>query len=313
MKREKIYAILMVAIMALASGCGNTEDADKAGTSTAESSASEIAESGNSDATDRKTVESESSSTDAKDIDSMIVEKDDSELDMKAYHYSMEDRTFCDDGEDVFGAVFFDESNLTNYVTTGKVPIYAQNGIRIGYANEDVDIIVMGTYGDWCRFYLDKDMRYARLSDIEANAITMDERDAIVEEANKQAETSVKAETPVDITSVEPPVVDNTDTPVAPEPVEEPTTSDKYTPEEAMAVYRSLMEAGGITWNPALKDGGSWGTGFMYFDKGYPEWAASSSLESFAIGNHGGASWTEFYFEVTGSDEECVYYTMWAE
>ena len=44
MKREKIYAILMVAIMALASGCGNTEDADKAGTSTAESSASEIAE-----------------------------------------------------------------------------------------------------------------------------------------------------------------------------------------------------------------------------------------------------------------------------
>ena len=156
-------------------------------------------------------------------------------------------------------------------------------------------------------------MRYARLSDIEANAITMDERDAIVEEANKQAETSVKAETPVDITSVESPVVDNTDTPVAPEPVEEPTTSDKYTPEEAMAVYRSLMEAGGITWNPALKDGGSWGTGFMYFDKGYPEWAASSSLESFAIGNHGGASWTEFYFEVTGSDEECVYYTMWAE
>ena len=311
MKREKIYAILMVAIMALASGCGNTEDADKAGTSTAESSASEIAESGNSDATDRKTVESESSSTDAKDIDSMIVEKDDSELDMKAYHYSIEDRTFCDDGEDVFGSVFFDESNLTNYVTTGKVPIYAQNGIRIGYANEDVDIIVMGTYGDWCRFYLDKDMRYARLSDIEANAITMDERDAIVEEANKQAETSVKAETPVDITSVEPPVVDNTDTPVAPEPVEEPTTSDKYTPEEAMAIFRAGMEAGGMTWNPALKDGGSWGTGFMYFDKGYPEWAAETNLESAAIGGHGGNSWTEFYFEVTGSDDECVYYTMW--
>lgn len=311
MKREKIYAILMVAIMALASGCGNTEDADKAGTSTAESSASEIAESGNSDATDRKTVESESSSTDAKDIDSMIVEKDDSELDMKAYHYSIEDRTFCDDGEGVFGSVFFDESNLTNYVTTGKVPIYAQNGVRIGYANEDVDIIVMGTYGDWCRFYLDKDMRYARLSDIEANAITMDERDAMVEEANKQEETSVKAETPVDITSVEPPVVDNTDTPVAPEPVEQPTTSDKYTPEEAMAIFRAGMEAGGMTWNPALKDGGSWGTGFMYFDKGYPEWAAETNLESAAIGGHGGNSWTEFYFEVTGSDEECVYVTEW--
>jgi hypothetical protein len=312
MKRMKIWAIIMVAIMVL-TACGNTKEVNNIDTETKESNISEDINSNKTEAVSEKTVESEIALEDTTDVNSMITERDDSELNLKSYHYSMEDRTVCDEGEDVFSSVMFDESNSTNYVTTGKVPIYAQNGIRIGYANEDVDIIVMGTYGDWCRFYLDKDMRYARLSDIEANAITMDERDAIVEEANKQAETSVKAETPVDITSVEPPVVDNTDTPVAPEPVEEPTTSDKYTPEEAMAVYRSLMEAGGITWNPALKDGGSWGTGFMYFDKGYPEWAASSSLESFAIGNHGGASWTEFYFEVTGSDEECVYYTMWAE
>ena len=312
MKRMKILATFMVAIMVL-TACGNTKEVNNIDTETKESNISEDINSNKTEAVSEKTVESEIALEDTTDVNSMITERDDSELNLKSYHYSMEDRTVCDEGEDVFSSVMFDESNSTNYVTTGKVPIYAQNGIRIGYANEDVDIIVMGTYGDWCRFYLDKDMRYARLSDIEANAITMDERDAIVEEANKQAETSVKAETPVDITSVEPPVVDNTDTPVAPEPVEEPTTSDKYTPEEAMAVYRSLMEAGGITWNPALKDGGSWGTGFMYFDKGYPEWAASSSLESFAIGNHGGASWTEFYFEVTGSDEECVYYTMWAE
>ena len=312
MNRMKIWAIIMVAIMVL-TACGNTKEVNNIDTETKESNISEDINSNKTEAVSEKTVESEIALEDTTDVNSMITERDDSELNLKSYHYSMEDRTVCDEGEDVFSSVMFDESNSTNYVTTGKVPIYAQNGIRIGYANEDVDIIVMGTYGDWCRFYLDKDMRYARLSDIEANAITMDERDAIVEEANKQAETSVKAETPVDITSVEPPVVDNTDTPVAPEPVEEPTTSDKYTPEEAMAVYRSLMEAGGITWNPALKDGGSWGTGFMYFDKGYPEWAASSSLESFAIGNHGGASWTEFYFEVTGSDEECVYYTMWAE
>ena len=312
MKRMKILATIMVAIMVL-TACGNTKEVNNIDTETKESNISEDINSNKTEAVSEKTVESEIALEDTTDVNSMITERDDSELNLKSYHYSMEDRTVCDEGEDVFSSVMFDESNSTNYVTTGKVPIYAQNGIRIGYANEDVDIIVMGTYGDWCRFYLDKDMRYARLSDIEANAITMDERDAIVEEANKQAETSVKAETPVDITSVEPPVVDNTDTPVAPEPVEEPTTSDKYTPEEAMAVYRSLMEAGGITWNPALKDGGSWGTGFMYFDKGYPEWAASSSLESFAIGNHGGASWTEFYFEVTGSDEECVYYTMWAE
>ncbi len=310
MKRMKIWAIIMVAIMVL-TACGNTKEVNNIDTETKESNISEDINSNKTEAVSEKTVESEIALEDTTDVNSMITERDDSELNLKSYHYSMEDRTVCDEGEDVFSSVMFDESNSTNYVTTGKVPIYAQNGIRIGYANEDVDIIVMGTYGDWCRFYLDKDMRYARLSDIEANAITMDERDAIVEEANKQAETSVKAETPVDITSVEPPVVDNTDTPVAPEPVEEPTTSDKYTPEEAMAVYRSLMEAGGMTWNPALKDGGSWGTGFMYFDKGYPEWAAETNLESAAIGGHGGNSWTEFYFEVTGSDDECVYYTMW--
>ncbi len=310
MKRMKIWAIIMVAIMVL-TACGNTKEVNNIDTETKESNISEDINSNKTEAVSEKTVESEIALEDTTDVNSMITERDDSELNLKSYHYSMEDRTVCDEGEDVFSSVMFDESNSTNYVTTGKVPIYAQNGIRIGYANEDVDIIVMGTYGDWCRFYLDKDMRYARLSDIEANAITMDERDAIVEEANKQAETSVKAETPVDITSVEPPVVDNTDTPVAPEPVEEPTTSDKYTPEEAMAIFRAGMEAGGMTWNPALKDGGSWGTGFMYFDKGYPEWAAETNLESAAIGGHGGNSWTEFYFEVTGSDDECVYYTMW--
>lgn len=308
MKRERIYAILMVAIMALASGCGNTEDTDKAETTMTESNTSETVESANSDVADMETAKPESSTTEARDLDNMIVEKDDSELDMKTYYYSMEDRTFCDDGEDVFGSVFFDESNLTNYVTTGKVPIYAQNGVRIGYANEDVDIIVMGTYGDWCRFYLDKDQRYARISDIEANSITMDERGtiAMTEEASKQEQASGRTETPVETVPSEQPVQV---APVETEPVE----SDKYTPEEAMAAYRSLMEAGGITWNPALKDGGSWGTGFMYLDKGYPESAAESSLQSFAMGDSVGNPWTEFYFEVTGSDEECVYYTMWAE
>ncbi len=87
--------------------------------------------------------------------------------------------------------------------------------------------------------------------------------------------------------------------------------SDKYTPEEAVAVYRSLMEAGGITWNPALKDVSSWGTGWIYLDKGQPEWCAETSLESYAMGDSVGNSWTQFYFEVTGSDENCVYVTEW--
>ena len=96
------------------------------------------------------------------------------------------------------------------------------------------------------------------------------------------------------------------------EPVEAPA-SNKYTPDEAIAVFRAGMEAGGMSWNPEIKDVVSWGTGFLYLDKGYPEWAAETNLESAAIGGHGGNSWTEYYLEVTGSDEECVYYTIWSD
>ncbi len=300
MKMKRIYAILTIVIIVLATGCGNN-------VSMVEKNGGETAETGNSDVADKETVAPESSSTEVKDLDSMITEKDDSELDLKAYYYSMEDRSFCNDGEDVFSSVFFESADSLGYITTGKVPIYAQNGVRIGYTNEDVDILVMGTYGDWCSFYLDQDRRYARLSDIEANSITIEERDAMAEEANKQEQDSMKTEPPVENVPDEQFVQD---TPVESEHVETPA-SDKYTPDEAIAVYRSLMESGGITWNPALKDVSRWGTGWIELQKGMPEWCAETNLESFAIGSHGGNSWTQFYFEVTGSDEDSVYITEW--
>lgn len=308
MKRKRIYAILMVVVMVFAAGCGNTEDANKVETAMTESNTSETVENGNSDATDRKTVESESSAFESDDIDSKITEKDDSELDLKDYYYSMEDRTVCNSDENIFGSVIYNGTDFTGYVTTSKVPIYAKNGVKMGYVKEGVDIIILGEYGGWCQFDLDGENKYARLSDIEENSITMDERDAIAmaEEANKQEQASAKTETPVETVPSEQPVQV---APVETESVE----SEKYTPDEAIAVFRAGMEAGGMSWNPEIKDVVSWGTGFLYLDKGYPEWAAETNLESAAIGGHGGNSWTEYYLEVTGSDEECVYYTIWSD
>ena len=221
----------------------------------------------------------------------------------------MEDKTVCNEGEDVFGSVSFQSTSSNNYVTTSKVPIYAKNGVKLGYTKENVVIIVLGIYDDWCYFDLNGENKYARLSDIEANSITVEERDAKTEEeTKKQEESSVKTETPVENIPVEQPGVE---TPPEPdEPVEAPA-SNKYTPDEAIAVYRSLMEAGGITWNPGLKDVTSWGTGWIDLDKGYAEWVAETNLESFSIGNLGGDSWTEYYLEVTGSDENSVYFTEW--
>ena len=97
--------------------------------------------------------------------------------------------------------------------------------------------------------------------------------------------------------------------PVAETPV--PVQSNKYTPEEAIAVYRSAMEAGGMTWDPSIKDVTSWGTGWIYLEKGQPEWCASTNLESAAMGDSAGRSWTKYYLEVTGSDENAVYVTEW--
>lgn len=295
----------MVVIMTL-SGCGNTKEENNINTTMTESSISENVEDDTS-TTGVEDIACESASPEKNDIDSKITEKDDSELDLKSYYYSIEDKTVCNEGEDVFGAVSFQSTSSNNYVTTSKVPIYAKNGVKLGYTKEDVVIIVLGIYGDWCYFDLNGENKYARLSDIENNSITIEERDAKAEEGtNKQEESSVKTETPVENNPVESPVVETPPEPEAP-------ASNKYTPDEAIAVFRAEMEAGGMSWNPSIKDVVSWGTGFLYLDKGYAEWAAETNLESAAIGGHGGNSWTEYYLEVTGSDEECVYYTIWSD
>ena len=309
MKRKYFWVILMTMVMLLIGGCGkNTEDVN--GMDTTEENVNETAKNASADIADTETVEPESEIPVLDNIDSRITEKDDSELELKAYYYTFEDKTVCEGGEDVFGSVSFESTNANNYVSTGKVPIYAQNGVRMGYTKENVDIIVNGIYNGWCYFDLNGENKYARLSDIEANSITIAERDAKAEEeASKQEETSIKTEIPVteNISSEQP--IQNT--PVVNEVTEVPE-SNKYTPDEAIAVYRSLMEAGGITWDPSIKDVTSWGTGWLNLEKGQPEWAASTDLESFAIGGHGGNSWTKYYMEVTGSDDEAVYYTQWS-
>jgi hypothetical protein len=89
-------------------------------------------------------------------------------------------------------------------------------------------------------------------------------------------------------------------------------SNDKYTPEEAAAVYRSILESNGMTWDPSIKDWASWGTGFMYLKKGEPEASAQRSLEGYAYGDGQGNSSTRYYFEITSSDENKVYVKEWS-
>lgn len=308
--KKKFWAIFMITVMVVVGGCGNQVETNKTTEGVIVNGDTEAVEADDSETTAEDIAEAVPMDA-IQEFDSVITEKDDSELHLKNYHDYLEDKTLCTD-EDVFSNGAFESVEDVYFQTTKKVPMYASNGVRTGYIDEDVGFSVIATCGDWCYFYIGMDnaKRYARLSEIEENSMTLEEVDAMRAEAEVQAKVDAEAEKqqtqtkPVEDTSLQniPPVT---------EPVETPAESNKYTPEEAISIYRSIMEGGGITWDPSLKGVTSWGTGFFYLDKGYPEWAGETSLESFAIGNHGGDSWTCYYLEVTGSDDECVYFTSW--
>lgn len=309
MKRKSFLAILMVLVMVLG-GCGNEHTKETTNTDT--ESSSEVV---NEETTEESVPVREDEvmvDSDTTDIDSLITEKTDEELDLKQFLYSYEDRTMDKEGERVFNTDLF--TNPENFVTTDKLDIYNVNGIRVGYVLKNVELNTFGEHDGWYYFYLDGKQRFSRTEDIEANCKTQEQIDAEV--AAQEAESNANSNTgnaqssvPVEQETVETPA----EQPVADTPVTEPQTSNKYTPDEAIAVYRAAMEAGGMTWDPSLKDGGSWGTGWIYLEKGQPEWAASSNLESAAMGDSVGNPWTHFYLEVTGSDENAVYITEWAD
>lgn len=314
MKRKKLLAVVMIAVM-MSGGCGN-KNAEEAITDTnvVNSSVSEeeqIKENETEETQSFTSVKEEIlAKAETTDIDSLIVEKTDDELDLKQYLFSYEDRTMDKNtAEQLFYLDWFMDdsaSDAESFITTDKVDLYNINGIRVGYTLKDAWLETFGECNGWYFFYLDGNQRFARVEDVKANSITREQAKA-EEEANKQEEPTVMRETPV-----EQPVVE---TPPASEPIEQPVEtpaeSDRYTPEEAIAVYRSLMEAGGMVWSPEIKDVTSWGTGWIYLEKGQPEYTAESNLESAAIGGHGGNSWTKYYLEVTGFDDECVYITEW--
>ena len=210
------------------------------------------------------------------------------------------------------------------YKLVESVSIYDTDNTLAGYTKEDIRIQVITSNDIWsyCDFG-DETSGYLVKTEELMNAISDKDKERLL--AASATPTPAPTPSPTkapEIPKVETPKEENTptvsepvvDIPVVAPPVEEQPVvveNDKYTPEEAIAVYRSIMESNGITWDPALKDGGSWGTGWIYLTKGQPEWAAATDLESCAMGDTCGNQWTLYYLEVTGSDEDAVYVTSW--
>ncbi len=310
MKRRNLLAIMLMVTMGMA-GCGEaaTADTKEAGQTAAESVSKEAENTAN--AAESNASDGKSDFVTAEEIDSLITEKDKEELDLKEYFYSYEDRNVEKEGEPVFYLANFEMTGDYFYLTD-SVDIYAYNGICIGYTKPDIEITPIGRCDNWYYFDLRGNTRFAKVSDVEAAGFAGSKQDYLASIASKEEAPSTQTQVPNNVPS-EPVEVQ----PEAPAPVQEvpaepaASESDKYSPEEAIAVYRSLMEEGGITWNPSLKDVTSWGTGWIYLEKGQPEWCASTDLESFAMGDSAGNPWTEYYLEVTGSDEGAVYITAW--
>ena len=192
------------------------------------------------------------------------------------------------------------ESISGPFVFTESIDIYSYFLTYAGYTKPNIEIHSVGKVGDWIFVPFAQSSFLVKADDFDRVAVLQDKGEEFV----AVQDTTDTLPTEKDMQAVREPVAETT--------VEAPVQiSDKYTPEEAVSIYRSLMEAGGMTWDPSLKDVTSWGTGWIYLEKGQPEWLAETNLESAAMGDSAGRSWTKYYLEVTGSDENAVYITEW--
>lgn len=94
---------------------------------------------------------------------------------------------------------------------------------------------------------------------------------------------------------------------------EEIITGEMYSPKEALSVYRSIMEAGGVIWDPKIKKSGWKTNGDIYLVKGRTEKQANKDIDFFADKSWEDKSYTRYYMEITGSDEEVIYVNAWCK
>lgn len=212
----------------------------------------------------------------------------------------------CNDGIQIDLSSF--EFDSKQYILMKSVDIYYTDETLAGYTKENASVYVISSNDEWSFCSFDTDGFLIKKDELmDAVLIEEEKADNLVEQPEVQEpihfDTTVKSDkkTTIPDEAVEEATVEDSVS----------TESSKYTPEEAISVYRSLVEAGGMIWNPGLKGVTSWGTGWIYLDKGQPEWCASTNLESFAMGDTAGNPCTEYYLEVTSSDENAVYITEW--
>ena len=302
MMKKKMIELTMTMVMVLLYGCGKETPVIKTVNESIEANSITTEDTEDVDETNEDETENE-------DLTNLVAvkEADESNLNLREYKYSFEDRDAEEGGDAVFYlADFEDDSNSIHL--TDSIQIYAFNGICIGHTKEGIDITTIGRYDEWYYLMLDRNYRFLKVADVESVGSDMSENDENHSVAPKETTTA-----PVQNNNV----VDDLPASVVTDSVPDATvevpaqTNDKYTPEEAVAVWSGILNDNGMTFDSSIKDFASWGTGIIYLNKGMPEEIAQQDLLGYAYGDGGGHSFNRYYYEVTGSDDGAVYITAW--
>ena len=316
MKNRKLL-ILFMSISMLLAGCGTNTTNNIEETETIETSKNDLS-----------VVDTEAQDTES---------SEEQELKLKEYDYSFEDRSISIVGTPILDSSTFQE-DIQEIHLKDSVDLYIDENLKVGYTKPDIDIYILGKTDGWYSLQVGDKRRFAKMDEVDKSIEQSNESSDSNEESKTQESSSTSETTKKDTsttkkeTSSSKNESSNTNTntnsnsnntskeeqptnsePVAQEqPKEEPTTSNKYTPEEAVAYYRSQIEAQGMQWDPSIKEGASWGTGWIPLSK--DELNASyiaNDMAGYKYGD-GGGNWSpNYYLEVTGSDNDYVYVTIW--
>lgn len=299
MKKNKILVIgLVVTMMFSVVGCGDKEE-----TSTVEATTNEVVAENNEV---EESVETETT-TPIEEEDTHTPKESDYVEYLEFYGpENHENREILVDEET------FEKYNGENVILSESVNLYYDDGCPAGYTKPGIEVQI-DTYSDeWYSIYLDMDETYTKCRLVKAEEFEAAiKNDSNTETQNVEENTNTESTSSTTNTATEVNTASVDNTPVSSEPiVETPVVeSNKYTPEEAVAIYRNYLESNGMTWDPSIKEFASWGTGWL--DLNDPEGQAKNALQGYQYGDGVGNSDTRYYFEVTGSDSDYVYFTKW--
>ena len=297
MKNRKLLTLIMILCVSMSMlGCGNTKENDK------------INSTENTESISKEVIETE-----------QVESTENSEPTYTEY-----DTYFLQDGVEPSETTY--DMNLLKpdghtYTLTKSVNLYYTNEKLCGYTKENIDINVVTSNDDYCYVILDhKDGFLLKTKDVEAASVEGIEvaKDNLSEDKNQESSTSGGKKqdttgTKNESTNTNNNTSNNNTSNTAkeeqsansePEVEESDTTFNiDYTPEEALAYYRSQVEAQGMKWDPSIKDVVSWGTGFLPLSKDeLNDDYIANAMAGYNYGSGDGTPFRTHYMEIISGE-----------